>query len=79
MSPKQFRHWRRSLGLKQKEAADLLGLKKRMIQYYEKGERNGSEVTIPKYVRLACYAVREGVADFDGDDVKALDHSGHSH
>lgn len=67
MSPKQFRQWRRTLGLKQKEAAELLGLKKRMIQYYEKGERNGNRVTIPKYVRLACFAVREGVADFDGD------------
>ena len=69
MSPRQFRQWRRSLGLKQKEAADLLGLKKRMIQYYEKGERDGKSITIPKYIRLACYAVREGVADYDGDRV----------
>lgn len=72
MSPKQFRQWRRSLGLKQKDAADLLGLKKRMIQYYEKGERNGNLVTIPKYVRLACYALQEGVGDFDGDSAVAL-------
>lgn len=69
MSPKQFRHWRRSLGLKQKEAADLLGLKKRMIQYYEKGERDGQRVTVPKYVRLACYALHEGIADYDGEQV----------
>lgn len=68
MSPKQFRHWRRSLGLKQKDAADLLGLKKRMIQYYEKGERDGKSVDIPKYVRLACYALSSGIADFDGDE-----------
>jgi len=73
MSPKQFRQWRRSLGLKQKDAADLLGLKKRMIQYYEKGERNGASVMIPKYVRLACYAVSHGIADFNGDDTVALD------
>jgi len=69
VSPKQFRHWRRSLGLKQKDAADLLGLKKRIIQYYEKGERGGNSVTIPKYVRLACYAIREGVGDFDGEKI----------
>ena len=67
MGPRQFRQWRKSLGLKQKDAADMLGLKKRIIQYYEKGERNGKEIKIPKYVRLACYAVGEGVRDFDGD------------
>jgi transcriptional regulator with XRE-family HTH domain len=67
MSPKQFRRWRKSLGLKQKEAAEFLGLKKRMIQYYEKGERDGKSITISKYVRLACYAVGEGIHDFDGE------------
>lgn len=66
MRPQQFRQWRKSLGLKQKEAAELLGLKKRMIQYYEKGERDGKSIEIPKYVRLACYAVGRGVYDFDG-------------
>ena len=77
MSPKQFREWRRSLGLKQKDAAELLGLKKRIIQYYEKGERDGKSITIPKYVRLACYALREGVADFDGDTTVGLAHGAH--
>ncbi|MDA7948590.1 MAG: helix-turn-helix transcriptional regulator [Hyphomicrobiaceae bacterium] len=71
MSPRQFRQWRKSLGLKQKEAAELLGLKKRMIQYYEKGERDGKPITIPKYVRLACYAVGKGVHDYDGEKVDA--------
>ncbi len=66
MSPQQFRQWRRSLGLKQREAAERLGLKKRMIQYYEKGERDGKVITIPKYIRLACYAVSDNVVDFDG-------------
>jgi len=69
MGPKEFRHWRKSLGLKQKEAAAMLGLKKRMIQYYEKGERDGKEINIPKYVRLACYAVGKGIHDFDGEKV----------
>ena len=66
MSPEQFRDWRRSLGLKQKDAADRLGLKKRMIQYYEKGKRDGRPVEIPKSIRLACYALSAGIDDFDG-------------
>lgn len=67
MGPEQFRTWRKSLGLKQKEAADQLGLKKRMIQYYEKGNRDGKAVRIPKTVRLACYALSHGILDFDGE------------
>ena len=66
MTPQQFRLWRRTLGLKQKDAADRLGLKKRMIQYYEKGNRDGRPVEIPKSIRLACYALSEGIGDFDG-------------
>ena len=68
MSPKQFKKWRKSLELGQKEAAEKLGLNKRMIQYYEKGERDGKEVKIPKYIRLACYAISQKVTDFDGED-----------
>ena len=66
MSAESFRAWRKALGLKQKEAAERLGLKKRMIQYYEKGRRDGKAVEIPLTVRLACYAVSLGIADFDG-------------
>jgi transcriptional regulator with XRE-family HTH domain len=66
MPSEAFRAWRRRLGLKQKDAADLLGLKKRMIQYYETGSRNGSDVAIPKSIRLACYALQAGVGDYDG-------------
>lgn len=66
MAPEQFRAWRKGLGLKQRDAAEHLGLKKRMIQYYEKGKRDGKAVVIPKTVRLACAALAEGVADFDG-------------
>lgn len=76
MSPDQFRAWRRKLGLKQKDAADLLGLKKRMIQYYEKGARDGKPVTIPKSVRLSCYAISIGIADFDGKTPTKLDLNG---
>ena len=41
MNGKQFRKWRKGRKLSQKKAAELLGLKPRMIQYYEKGEREG--------------------------------------
>ena len=66
MTPDGFKAWRKALDLKQKEAADLLGLKKRMIQYYEKGDRDGKDVEIPRTVRLACYAISQGVVEFDG-------------
>lgn len=66
MEPDDFRKWRKQLSLSQKEAANMLGLKRRMIQYYEKGERDGEKVKIPRAVRLACYAIGEGVADYNG-------------
>lgn len=66
MKPKDFKRWRRSLGLSQKAAAEALGLKRRVVQYYEKGERDGKDVGIPKAVRLACYALSEGVSDYHG-------------
>jgi len=68
MTPEQFKAWRKQLGMKQKEAAERLGLKKRMIQYYETGERDGKKVKIPKSVRLACYALSMGVSDYDGEN-----------
>src|SRR4051812_25955547 len=39
MKGHDFRRWRKGLELSQKEAADALGLKRRVVQYYEKGER----------------------------------------
>ena len=62
----QFKKWRKSLKLSQKEAADALGLKRRILQYYEKGERDGDRVEIPKTVRLACYAIERGCKDYSG-------------
>ena len=66
MEANDFRKWRKALKLSQKDAAALLGLKRRMIQYYEKGERDGEKVTIPRAVRLACYAIGEGISDYNG-------------
>ncbi len=70
MDGRQFKKWRKARKLSQKKAAELLGLKPRMIQYYEKGEREGKSVKIPKSVRLACYALDSGVVDFDGEIVR---------
>ena len=66
MTPTDFKAWRKALGLSQKKAADALGLKNRIVQYYEKGERDGDKVKIPKHVRLACYALSLGVEDYHG-------------
>jgi transcriptional regulator with XRE-family HTH domain len=66
MTPAAFKRWRKSLKLSQKEAAHALGLKRRILQYYEKGERNGGPVEIPKTVRLACYALAHGCDDYAG-------------
>ena len=61
-----FKRWRKSLTFSQKEAAEALGLKRRVVQYYEKGERDGKSIDIPKTVRLACFALTQGTEDYDG-------------
>jgi transcriptional regulator with XRE-family HTH domain len=72
MTPSEFKSWRKSLGLKQKDIADLLGLKKRVIQYYEKGRRDGKPVEIPRTVELASYAISVGIGGFDGKDTQPI-------
>jgi predicted transcriptional regulator len=66
LRPGDFKRWRKGMKLSQKEAAHVLGLKRRVVQYYEKGERDGELVKIPKTVRLACYALAQGVFDYHG-------------
>jgi len=73
MTARDFKRWRKSLNLSQKEAAHALGLKRRILQYYEKGERNGDPVAIPKTVRLACYAISQGCEDYMGPEAEAAD------
>ncbi len=75
MTPDQFRAWRKANGWKQRELADRLGLKRRMIQYYERGNRDGKDVEIPRTVRLACYAIACGVEEFDGRTVQWAMHT----
>lgn len=77
MEPSAFKAWRKKLKLSQKEAAEALGLKRRVVQYYEKGERDGAKVEIPKTVRLACWALEHGVEDYTGpssEDHRAKKH-----
>jgi transcriptional regulator with XRE-family HTH domain len=71
MRPQDFKRWRKALSFSQKEAAEALGLKRRVVQYYEKGERGGVKVKIPKTVRLACAALSGGVADYQGPEKPA--------
>jgi transcriptional regulator with XRE-family HTH domain len=68
MKGHEFKRWRKSLDLSQNEAADALGLKRRVVQYYEKGKRDGDPVKIPRFVRLACYAIAMGISDYHGPD-----------
>lgn len=70
MEPHDFKKWRKYLGFSQKDAAEALGLKRRMIQYYESGERDGEAVKIPASVALACFAVAEGVLSYRGPSKK---------
>jgi DNA-binding XRE family transcriptional regulator len=47
--PEAMRRWRERHGLSLEQAAQALGLSRRMIAYYESGEK-----AIPKSVALAC-------------------------
>ena len=70
MKPKEFKRWRKAHGLNQTKAARKLGLKLRTVQYYEKGERKGKVVEIPKAVSLDCFAISCGIDDVDFSEPK---------
>jgi hypothetical protein len=52
MTPDDFRHWRERKAYTLEDAARALGLSRRMIAYYEKGDRR-----IPRVVALATRAL----------------------
>ncbi len=52
MSPDDFRHWRERRAYTLDSAAKALGLSRRMVAYYEQGER-----PIPRVVSLATKAL----------------------
>lgn len=66
MTSPQFKRWRKFMRLSRKDAAQALGVKRRVIQHYEKGERNGKKVEIPLYIRLACASYASGIRDYHG-------------
>ena len=66
-----FKPWRKQLGLTQKQAAALLGLKPRMIQNYESGD-----FEVPRYIRLACWALTRRAVDFDHRGVEKVKNLG---
>jgi transcriptional regulator with XRE-family HTH domain len=70
MRPQDFKRWRKAQHLSQKQAAEALGLKRRVVQYYEKGERDGEKVKIPRTVRLACAALSHGLGDWQPEPAK---------
>ena len=63
----------------QEQAAKKLDLKKRTIQYYEKGKSDGKDFKILKTTELACYAVSVGIEHYFGPaSLSAKDQSPHS-
>ena len=54
MTPESIREWRSRMGFTQAQAAEALGLKPRVIAYFESGERNVSGT-----VEKLCAAIEE--------------------
>ena len=67
MTPAAFKDWRLRNDLTQRGAAKLLGYSERQIQSFESGfEKPGKPVKIPKAVSLACWAIENGIEEWDG-------------
>jgi len=68
MTPAEFRAWRQAQGLSLSGAAKALGVSRRMIMLYDKGEKPDAaapdgiaEITIPRAIALACAAIEAGL------------------
>lgn len=59
MTPDQLRAWRKRLGLKQREAAEALGVHRNTYMHWEQGSPR-----IPKTAELACAALALGITEF---------------
>ena len=59
MTPDEFKAWRKAMGLTQVTAAKALDLSTSTIEMYDSGKRknDGSPVSIPRTVALACAAL----------------------
>lgn len=61
MTNDDFREWRKRHKLSQERAAQLLGIGRTTLKYYERGQRPDREaVLIPQPVALACLALDMG-------------------
>lgn len=56
MTPETFRAWRKRLGLRQRQAAEALGVTREQVSRYERGVH-----PISRTVALACAAVAMGI------------------
>ncbi len=69
MTPGYFYAWRLRVkgGITQKQAGKLLGYSERWIRAWESGfEAPDKPAVIPRAVRLACWAIENGIEDWDG-------------
>lgn len=71
MTPRDFRRWRRKLGLTQAQAAEKLGMGCSAIAQYDTGKRRApAEIieVLPRYIALACAAISHGLAPYGSDE-----------
>ncbi len=71
MTPRDFRTWRRKLGLTQDQAAELLGMGRSAVSQYDTGKRRSpAEIieVLPRYIALACAAISHGLAPYGSEE-----------
>lgn len=70
MSGAELRGWRERRGLTREQLANLLGLHRNSIRNLETGEgTRGEPISVRKILRLALFALSQGVQDYDGTAV----------
>lgn len=73
MTPHDFRTWRRKMGVTQEQAAKILGMGRTAVSQYDTGKRRApAEIieTVPRYIALACAAIRHGLAPYGSENDK---------
>lgn len=73
MTPRDFRAWRRKMGLTQEKAAKILGMGRTAVSQYDTGKRRApAEIieTVPRYIALACTAISHGLAPYGSENDK---------
>ena len=65
MTGEQLWRWRKTRRLTQRQLATMLQISVRTVQVME-GAKHRRNHTVPKTAELACYALDNGVTQFDG-------------